>query len=96
MADLEKVLAWVNNTRFYEFSLPPVESLPNGRPCSTNDCPIVKCFPAGYFTDGSILYRPDATMQDVKYGRGIEFPEEVREFIAEFDAYQIDLRDPTA
>jgi hypothetical protein len=79
---LRDVLREVNNMRFYEFSLPPLEKLPKGSCQSPIWCVIAKCFPLkdkhGYesWTDGDSLYC---------MGKIFPLPQLIREFITDFD-----------
>lgn len=78
---LGDVLREVNNLRFYEFSLPPLERLPKGTCQSPIWCVIAKSFPLdkhGYeaWTDGDSLFC---------MGKIFPLPQVVRQFITDFD-----------
>lgn len=73
---LGDVLREVNNLRFYEFSLPPLEKLPKGQCTLAANCVIAKCFSACAYTDGSHLYSNLGT---------IELPSIIVNFIMDFD-----------
>jgi hypothetical protein len=79
---LGDVLREVNNMRFYEFSLPPLDKLPKGTCQSPVWCVIAKCFPLkdkhGYesWTDGDSL---------CCMGKIFPLPQIIREFITDFD-----------
>jgi hypothetical protein len=77
---LGDVLREVNNIRFYEFSLPPLEKLPKGSCKSPIWCVIARCFPVDKnyeaYSDGSQL---------VCMGTITSLPQVIREFITDFD-----------
>jgi hypothetical protein len=71
---LGDVLREINELRFYEGSLPPLERLPKGLCKRTSRCVIARCF-RNSITDGTTLY----------WTQEIELPPIIREFITDFD-----------